>query len=612
MKILLTCTLFIVAAQASASGGTCPSTLPVGTPTNGCYYVAANGSDSNDGLSEASGHPWLHSPGMPNCASSCAAVSAGNGGIGIIFRGGDTWHFGNSSASPYTGGALDIYNWFSNAYSGNLGSGCVYESTQTGCLYFGVDTAWFTGGSWVRPVFTGDNATVSGSGNYASSCSYQVTSTDFGTNNLIDMPAFTVVDNFEMTGLCSSALNTSNGNSYLAGWASSGVNTSTSFLMNTYIHGWSATSTAGSGSVSHPLALVNGGGGVFQVMDHDVIDGSDSNPQVAAWAPGPWFYHIRDNMVRYTGQGYGAQCHDIHDNIFEHFYLTVLDGHYNALECNHDAGPNQSPATSTPNVVYNNLMRHFDPSFGSGEDFWFCPNTNPEYWFNNLQYDISGQAWAMAGTGQYSDCTNTGGQYLFNNDFVDTSSVTCHGSGSNVSGGAYFTAYNNQLIGTTFDASGCTGYSDSSNVIMSDSTATSQGYTTGVAGTTAANNCAHDSTTPCSPTAGTNSTVGAGHNLTNNSALTAAVTTTWCATLATYSVSDPSVGVDAANACKLGTTDGCAYNAITHTMVCPAQTAVARPASTAWDIGAYQYMTGIAPVNVLTGAPSLQGSAWLN
>ena len=73
------------------------------------------------------------------------------------------------------------------------------------------------------------------------------------------------------------------------------------------------------------------------------------------------------------------------------------------------------------------------------------------------------------------------------------------------------------------------------------------------------------STTPCAPTSNTNSTVGAGGNH-----------QAYCTTLAGFS-SEAAIGTDAANACQLGTTDGCAYNATSHTMSCPAQTAVARP-----------------------------------
>ena len=112
---------------------------------------------------------------------------------------------------------------------------------------------------------------------------------------------------------------------------------------------------------------------------------------------------------------------------------------------------------------------------------------------------------------------------------------------------------------------------------MSYSTANSQGYMTGGAGFSDPDTCTNDGTTPCTPTSGSDSTVVASANK-----------QTYCTALAGYA-SEPAIGTDAANACKYGTTDGCAYNANNHTMNCPGQSAVARPTSGAWDAGAYQY-----------------------
>ena len=200
--------------------GTCPANAPMAG--NHCYFVAATGSDSNNGTSEST--PWLHAPGMPNCTASCAALSAGNGGIGIILRGGDTWHSGNSSASPYTGGTWDLYDWFSYSYAG-ANPGCNYEGTQTGCLYIGVDPTWYSGSSWARPILTGDNSLLSGIGSFVGSCAYQIPTTGFGSNVLVDMPGWTIVDSLELTGLCSNYTGTSNStdnNAYFSAWAAGG------------------------------------------------------------------------------------------------------------------------------------------------------------------------------------------------------------------------------------------------------------------------------------------------------------------------------------------------------------------------------------------------------
>jgi hypothetical protein len=387
---------------------------------------------------------------------------------------------------------------------------------------------------------------------------------------------WTIIDSFELTGLCDSSTSTS-GNTYLAGWASSNAS-DISFLENVYAHGWTATSTAWA------VTVIGGGGGVQQVLDHIVIDGSDSNPEEVAWGTYPIFTHMRDSIVRYVGQGVGQACHDIHDNIFEHFYITENAGHVNALECNSDA------TATTANVFYNNIFRHFDPSFDNGEVVWFCPNGTPEYWFNNLMYDVvgngEGQPWNIAGPPHYS-CSNAGGQFMFNNTLVDVSQP-CYLGPDNTTDGQYLTVLNEHLINTpwTTGSPQCSGGpSSATNISMTDATATSQGYTTGSSGTVSTNTCANDTTTPCSPTLASNGTVATGQS-----------EQAYCTALGVYT-SEPAIGTDAANACKYGTTDACSYNSTTHAMKCPGQTPVVRPASgaVAWDAGAYVFGDAPAP-----------------
>jgi hypothetical protein len=582
------CVFSLISGNAFASGGACPSGLPI--TGNNCYFIAATGSDTNNGTSEAT--PWLHAPGMPNCSKNCAAVSSGSGGKGFVFRGGDTWHFGNSSAIPYTGGTWDIFNWFIYSYSNNPAN-CVFEGAQTGCIYFGVDKAWYSGASWSRPIMTGDNST---STSLVSSCTYQIAGrpSPLDNNNIVSQANGTIIDNFEFTGLCSSdsSVTSSVQDTVIAYPGTSTGATGMAFLTNIYIHGWTATTTAGQGNNNQPCTLIGGSPNGLQTFDTIVVDGSDSNPGSCAWATFPGFYHFRDSMIRYTNQGVGQSCHDIHDNIFEHFYNhnSGAGSHTNVLECNDDANP------STANVFYNNMLRHDDSSYvGSGQvHWWFCPESAPEYWFNNLQYDVAlTNNWDYAGPPIYG-CTNTGGQYMFNNILVDIQQP-CYVSNVN-HGGQYLTVLNEQLVNTGYDSgtTPCVGHGDGTNVAMTDAVATAQGYTTGSSGTAGTGNtCANDSTQPCKPTASGNGTVGAGANH-----------TAYCTALAAFS-SETAIGTDAATACQYGTTDGCAYNLASHTMMCPGQTPVARPASGAWDVGAYEYAGGDppAPPSNLTAMP---------
>jgi hypothetical protein len=563
----------LISISAFAAGGGCPANLPV--TGNSCYFIAANGSDANNGTSEST--PWLHAPGMPNCSGNCASV-APSSGKGFIFRGGDTWHFGDSRATPYTGGGWNINaNWGTD-------SSCIYEGTTTGCIYYGVDKNWYAGSSWTRPIMTADNPP---STSLVSSCTYQVAGSFWGNNTLMLMGVATIIDNFELTGMCSQDVNTQPGalDIYIA-YGGTGIGGSgMAFIENVYIHGWTATSAAGTGGFGYTGTLIGGGDNGLQTLDHIVIDGSDSNPGTWSWGEYPSFYHFRDSIVRNTTNGAGQWCHDIHDNIFENIVQPNHPNHNNILECNDDAnGQAVNQPHNTPNVVYNNIIRHSN----SNVDLWFCPENVPEYWFNNLFYDTEGEGWSYAGPPTYG-CPNTGGQFMFNNTFVDGNLGSyphpCYVPTVN-HGGQYLTVYNEHLINTSFDSgtTPCTGLNSATNISMSDGVATSQGYTTGSPGSYLSNTCANDGTTPCAPTSSSNSTVGAGGNH-----------QAYCTALASVT-SEPAIGTDAASACKYGTTDACSYDTTSHTMICPRQTPVARPGSGAWDSGIYEYAnSGGAP-----------------
>ena len=82
-----------------------------------------------------------------------------------------------------------------------------------------------------------------------------------------------------------------------------------------------------------------------------------------------------------------------------------------------------------------------------------------------------------------------------------------------------------------------------------------------------------------SPVASANSTVGAGTNEYSG----------YCAALSTAGLTA------AATACESDTTYACTYNTSNHTVTCPTRTVNARPASGAWDVGAYEFTGGSTP-----------------
>lgn len=577
---LTACGLLLISANGFAVGGACPSGANYVNSSNptgalvplshygitSCYFIAANGSDSNTGACEvASGGctgPWSHAPGMSTCTGTCASVTP-TAGEGFIFRGGDTWHMGNSGASPYTGGA-----WF---FTNNGNS-----SNQ---IYFGVDSTWYTGNSWARPIFTGDNPTSTST--TLTSCPYQIAPSSGGSSNtMLSMYsiAYNIVDNFELTGLCESDLNGSETDTYIR-YGSAYAMT----FLNLYIHGWTHVQF---GNPSNPVECtpttvcfnIHGfqGGGEPLVPDDTVlftvIDGSDSDPLAMMACYCDWWNvgysyigNQSDVVVRYP--------HLFHDNLYEYWYEN---GHGNVVESVGDP-------TGT-NANYNNVYRHINVPNAAGDPLiWLNPQVGyTDYFFNNLSYDIGSME--IFNVGQNDG--NQGTMAVFNNTWQINSNS---GNGSifgctGVYSEPLVAANNHYIIDTAAYGSGCmAGLTATTNLLMSNATATADGYMT-------SETYAESPTSPSSPT------VGAG---TNEGTLNGA----FCSALSTAAVSDPTLS-DAATACLSDTRYACTYNSGNHTVTCPARTAVARPSSGAWHVGAYQYGGSPAPAPPIVSPPA--------
>lgn len=607
-KIGLTLLSLLLALPAFASGGTCPtganymnaSTNTLVTLSSlgitSCYYVAASGSDSNSGTTETS--PWLHAPQMPSCSSNCATVQNQSGGIpagtGIILRGGDVWHMGNSSASSYTGGT-----W-------NFNSGQYPMGSSSNPIYVGSDPSWYSGASWARPTLTGDNPPC-GNGNvgsgctsnpssdcssgqesactglyYVSSCSYQM-SGDGGQNIMIELSGlkYYILDNLELTGLCESQPGQAQGsNTYVryGGLCNSGCSGSApaSTFQNLYIHGWSHLQYAGynggpncTGS-THCFNIFAfqgsaiGGALVGETLAYDVVDGADSDPVGAGVCYGGMF-NVEYSAFRYTSQCIGA-THLFHDNLYEYFYEN---GHSNMFE--------EVAGISGTNAIYNNVFRHVESGCPSDclIGLWFDPPSGTtDYFFNNLYYDEGAiELWIVGQNNQ-----NAGTGIIFNNTVEFTNSGT-QITGSATHNSVTVNSANNHFITDNpsgpFAKSTFTSLTETTDLTMNHSTATTDGYTS-------------SETYPYSPTSASSPTVGTG---TNENASNGA----FCSALADAGLSA------VATACQSDTTYACSYNTTTNTVSCPARSVTARPTTAAWDIGAYEYNTQDPPPAAPTG-----------
>ena len=105
------------------------------------YYIDfASGVDSNNGT--AKGTPWKRAPGMNGFTGTYSHAA----GDQLIFKGGVTW---DNTIAPWvtsTGGTA----------TGGSGVNCASMTVSTAlCDYYGVDKTWYTGSSWSQPLFDG-------------------------------------------------------------------------------------------------------------------------------------------------------------------------------------------------------------------------------------------------------------------------------------------------------------------------------------------------------------------------------------------------------------------------------------------------------------------------
>jgi hypothetical protein len=417
------------------------------------FYIAASGSDSNNGTSKTT--PWQHAPGMNGCSANCAANTP-QPGDRFIFRGGDVWHAANS---PVTLGMT--WSW-----SGN-------SSNQ---IYVGVDQTWFSGSSWTRPVFNGDNNPSTSS---QGSCAHNAN----GAMVWLKSVNYVIFDNFEFTGMCWQGV-PSFGQAVYIGFQGNNIT-----ISNNYFHGWTHTSNDGGMAMQGATQATAGQG---NQLVGNVVDGFDTDTQ-SLYAIYGDCYDVHNSVFRNLANGPVCNnMHTFHDNLVEKINNSFDPAmHSNAFEFNGEWNGNNS--------LYNNLVRHIQ----SAVNIWTSPSGSfSDYYYNNVVYDISG-----GNSGNYWVLSQgSGAVYYYNNTFQTGSAVVVRVCCSGFTGTANFT--NNQFItdagtGQTSVISNQSGaaIAFTANVFNTNAAATTQGYST-------SNNYA--------PTTASGSSVGAGNNLTGS------------------------------------------------------------------------------------------------
>jgi hypothetical protein len=496
------------------------------------YYIAANGSDSNNGTSKNT--PWLHAPGMTGCSGTCASTTP-EPGDNFIFRGGDSWHYNSASGSPV--GLPWTWNWSGSPTNCQLNA-AAGTVVKTSCIYIGVDQSWFEGSSWTRPILNMDNPPTN---SRPASCTYDQTSV-----NAVEISnhSYLILDNFENLGECW----TGNTNSNFID--SQGTQFEVS---NSYFHGWTYASS--SSSDNYGQLGGNTPRSSFMLCDHNVFDGSDSSlGNQANKASGMALYNacteIAFNVFNRVSNGCICNPLSVHDNLFQYLYEPTGSTHGNIVEWNNEN-------YSLPNVLYfyNNIIH--DTNEGEGINLQMV--TSPAYVFNNVSWLYRENPNGTNGT-DGSNClqlsvATSSTIYYFNN----TLDFPCSVTGASSGGSTVNNFQNNHLIGysaqnlsSLLSSSGTTVNDNANEVYQSESAANGQGYVPSNA---------------YAPTNKSGATVGAGANLSSG----------LCS-----NVSNPI----AASACQSGV-GSITYDSTNHVVIAAAGTS--RPSSGAWDAGAHQF-----------------------
>jgi len=323
--------LALLCGLAGAARASCPSTGKAAGFTH-CYYVdPVGGSDSNDGLSEASGHPWKHGPGMigavsggdGGCSANCATLlatlnSSGGAGYAIVYKGGVVAPY---TMFPFNETVAGTSTTTTNGY-GCAGTGCYIPVT--------VDPTWNLG--TVTAVYS----------NYDISCTGST-------------PVTVAISGGGGSGATATAtmINSSGG---------------TQFAGGLYLVAYYTVTAPGSGYTSNPTVTISGGTGCTAILPPGT-----SAPLALAditrtvWDMGSGSSFVWDSTVNScsgtpslqvgiitSACGSGAASHTLVDSI----ELRDLDFNNSGCQSTTCSEPIIFRFASQPFVTFNNIYLH--------------------------------------------------------------------------------------------------------------------------------------------------------------------------------------------------------------------------------------------------------------
>jgi hypothetical protein len=437
-----------------------------GTASATTYYIAASGSDSNNGTAKTT--PWQLAPGMPGCTGTCAATTP-KAGDRFIFRGGDTWHYG--AGTPSVGGTWS-WNW---------------SGSSASPIYIGVDDTWFAGSSWKRPIMTGDNPSSTA---YVSSCAHATPVMFSATDR-----SYVTIDNFEWTGKCWTSGDGSDTIWY--GRSSSATGSVGMTVSNNYFHGWSTCNGCSDAAYAIHGYANNTGQNPNSTITGNVFDGSDShcngaNDCVPVAIYGDCTYVTNNVFRRIANIGVCNDTLVFAGNNVQYSYEPADPAlHGNVMEW-----LGYGPSGAGAMYIYNNLIANVT----NGETIDINV-ASTAYVFNNVYFNNGNPANCFMDESANGATVTV---YHFNETLDNPCTLRIFNTfvGNWHAANMHFIGYSSSLSSVYNNNAGGAAniIDDGGHVFQSESQANSQGYT-------ASNNYA--------PNSSGDATIGAGSNLTS-------------------------------------------------------------------------------------------------
>ena len=494
------------------------------------YYISkSTGNDTHTSTqAQSKSTPWARLPGM--CYNTCGPSYTPVAGDHFIMMGCDVWPVSDLPAT---------WQW-----SGTSGSP----------IYVGVDKTWYNTANcpsnWNRPVWDAAKTVISSGNGY-----FLDPSTD-GTGPVQITDHDVTFDNIEMTHL---EITAGSSGGYI-NWVM--PNSSNMTFSNMYLHGWDA-SADNCILIQGPYA---GGTSSNDVYEYNVIDGSDrtgtSGGTGACYVMYTSYSGVKalNNVIRYVVNPFvvypGSNPVEIGGNWLDNILTSVGDSHCNMIEA--DGGGTY--------YIHDNVLSNFQCA--GGESMWVANSTGEiDYVWNNVIYNLGGAQTPNAGQTNQTGITIS----YWNNTVVPPSGATCLARAAGGSASMTVYAQNNHCISTAANAIDPSfasfGTLVSDHNLLQTPTAADLNSSPHFDQYTSSQSPAY------SPVASTNSTVGAGTNLTSS----------WPGG---YSTNDTQYGVSEQT-----------INGVVQAVLI--RTTVARSGSGSWDVGAYEF-NRVVPITAPT------------